>query len=208
MLLKVCGMMRVEDAVVAVTHGATAVGLVFWPNSPRCVGAAAAAEIVKALPPEVTPVGVFVNPSVDMVRRTVERVGLAAVQLHGNEKPVEAEGFEWPVFRAVTLETARSARTAWPEGTVLVLDADDPVRRGGTGRTVDWRSAAVIAREGRVVLAGGLTPENVAEAVAVARPFGVDVSSGVEDWPGVKSPEKMARFLRNARRAFEETVSR
>ena len=206
MLLKICGITRHEDARVAAAHGATAVGFVFWPASPRYVEASAAAGAVAALPPGVTPVGVFVNASMDTIERTAERVGLGAVQLHGDETTVETRQLRWPIFRSVTLKSAARMRAMWPDDTVLLLDAEDPERRGGSGTTVDWRRASAIAREGRVVLAGGLTAENVAEAIALVQPFGVDVSSGVEDAPGVKNPDKMARFLENARRAFEDTV--
>ena len=208
MLVKVCGITRMEDARAAAAHGATAVGFVFWSGSPRCVEADAAAAIVATLPASVTPVGVFVNAPIETIVRTAERAGLGAVQLHGDERAAEARVLRWPILRSATLGNAAALRETWPDGTVLLLDADEPTRRGGTGQAVDWQQAATVARQGRVVLAGGLTPENVAEAVARVRPFGVDVSSGVEDAPGVKNMDKMARFLSQARRAFEEAVNR
>jgi phosphoribosylanthranilate isomerase len=124
------------------------------------------------------------------------------VQLHGDEPPAYADALAWPVLRAVALESAADTCTTWPADTTLLLDASDPVRRGGTGATIDWERAAPLARQRRIVLAGGLTPGNVAEAIATVRPFGVDVSSGVEDSPGVKSFEKVTQFLENARQAF------
>ena len=107
------------------------------------------------------------------------------------------------MLRSITVGTARRACTAWPEDTLFLLDAHDPVRRGGTGRPVPWEQAAAIARTCRLVLAGGLTPDNVAEAIAAVRPYGVDVSSGVETAPGVKDPDKLARFVASARGALE-----
>jgi phosphoribosylanthranilate isomerase len=200
--LKVCGITRLSDAQLAVAHGATALGFVFWPRSPRAVTAEQAAAIAAALPPEVMRVGVFVNESIDGIRRIAALAGLTAVQLHGDEPPAYAGALAWPVLRSVTLDTAAAAGLAWGGATTFLLDAADVERRGGTGQRVDWTRAAALARERRVVLAGGLTPANVAEAIATVRPCGVDVSSGVEQAPGVKDKEKMVDFLRNARAAF------
>jgi phosphoribosylanthranilate isomerase len=203
MILKVCGITRLTDALHAVQQGATAIGFVFWPRSPRCVTAEQARAIVSELPSSVTAVGVFVNETIDGIRRTAGTAGLTAVQLHGEEPPAYADALAWPVLRSVTLDSADEASQAWNTATTLLLDAADPVRRGGTGMTVDWPRAAALARGRRVVLAGGLTPENVAEAIAVVRPYGVDVSSGVEEAPGVKDFSKVTRFLTSARRTFE-----
>jgi phosphoribosylanthranilate isomerase len=162
---------------------------------------ARAAEIVATLPTPVMTVGVFVNEELDVVRRLVAGTGIGVVQLHGDESPDYAAALEVPVFRSVTLAAFEVASRAWPEETTFLLDAADPVRRGGTGRTLDWSRAADAARRSRVILAGGLTPSNVADAIAVVQPFGVDVSSGVEEAPGVKDGEKVKRFLEHARRA-------
>lgn len=203
MVAKVCGMTRLTDALHAVRHGATAVGFIFWPKSPRAVSAARAAEIVRELPAGVTTVGVFVNQPVDEIRRVAAASGITAIQLHGDEPPAVADALAWPVWRAVALPHAAAVLPVWPADTIILLDADDPVRRGGTGRAIDWSEAARIAARRRVVLAGGLTPENVGEAIAAVRPFGVDVSSGVEEAPGVKDFDKVARFLERARAAFD-----
>jgi phosphoribosylanthranilate isomerase len=152
----------------------------------------------------VTAVGVFVNEMVESVRRIAAQARVTAVQLHGDEPPEYADALAWPIFRAVTLETAPAACTAWPPETTLLLDAADPERRGGTGLTVDWVRAGHIARRRRIVLAGGLTPANVGEAIATVRPYGVDVSSGVEASPGVKDLTKVAQFLAGAREAYEK----
>ena len=204
MMLKICGITRPTDAEQAVRLGATALGFVFWPDSPRAVTTERAAEIVAALPAGITTVGVFVNQAPEAIRQTVAKAGIGVVQLHGDEPPSDGASLGATVFRAVTLENFETVRAAWPGDTIFLLDAADPVRRGGTGRRVDWERASEIARHTRVILAGGLTPENVADAIATVRPFGVDVSSGVEAAPGVKDAGKMARFLASAREAAAE----
>jgi phosphoribosylanthranilate isomerase len=203
MMLKVCGITRLADALHATEQGATALGFVFWPRSPRYITPERAAEIIANLPPAITKVGVFVNEPVDRVAAAVAEAHLDVVQLHGDEEPAFGGGIDQPIFRSVTLADAEDVMAAWPVGTPLLLDAADPERRGGTGTTVDWSRAAELARRRRVILAGGLTPDNVGEAIETVNPYGVDVSSGVEVSPGVKDPEKVTRFLANARHAFE-----
>jgi len=203
MFLKVCGITSLGDALHAVEHGATAIGFVFWPRSPRCISADDAADIVAELPEDVTTVGVFVNESVDGIRSIVAKTRITAVQLHGDEPPDYAYAIGHPILRSATVQNAADVSGAWPASTTLLVDAADPVRRGGTGQTVDWSRAAPLARLRPIVLAGGLTPDNVAEAVATVRPYGVDVSSGVEASPGVKDHDKVAQFLANARSAFQ-----
>ena len=202
--IKVCGITRASDARHAVEQGATALGFVLWPRSPRAISADRAAEIVAELPAHVMSVGVFVNESIDSIRSTAEHVGLTAVQLHGDEPPAYADALDWPVIRAVSVGEINLAADAWSPDTALLVDNIDPVRRGGTGSAVDWTRAAGVAKTRRVVLAGGLTPDNVATAIRAVHPFGVDVSSGVESTPGVKDLDKVAQFISNARLAFEE----
>ena len=177
-----------EDAEAAVEAGAGALGFVFWPKSPRFVDPHRARAIVSSLPPFVVPVGLFVNQPAAHVRGVAALVRLGAVQLHGDEDVLYAAGMDWPVIKAVSIERGDDADRIdiWPRRTTLLLDAHDPVSRGGTGRTIDWSAAARIAGRRRTLLAGGLTPDNVAEAVARVQPFGIDVSSGVERAPGVK----------------------
>jgi phosphoribosylanthranilate isomerase len=203
MFIKVCGITRAADGLHAVQQGATAIGFVFWPRSPRAVRPEHAATIVDELPSSVTKVGVFVNESIDRIRAIAEQVGLTAVQLHGNEPPAYAEALDWPVIRAVSVDAIDAVCDAWGPETVLLVDNIDPDTRGGTGMVVDWKPAAIVATQRRVVLAGGLTPENVSSAIHTVHPFGVDVSSGVESAAGVKDMEKVTRFVTNARRAFE-----
>lgn len=208
MFVKICGITRLTDALHAVQHGASALGFVFWPHSPRVVTPERAREIIAELPLGTTAVGVFVNETIEGIQDVVARTGINAIQLHGEEPPAYAGALGWPVFRALTLADAGDASEAWPAETTFLLDTIDPVRRGGTGQTVNWVTAAAIAQRRRVVLAGGLTPLNVAQAIGAVRPFGVDVSSGVEQAPGVKNMDKVARFLENARHAFEEHEKR
>jgi len=199
--VKVCGITRLEDATAALAAGATALGFVFWPSSPRAVTPEQAAGIIGALPYGTNVVGVFVNQSADEIDRAVRTAGLTAVQLHGDETPEILPSVHRPVLRAVTLPVADEAVAEWPESVLLLVDAHDPVKRGGTGQTVDWSAAAPLAAKRRVVLAGGLRAENVQEALRVVRPFGLDVSSGVEDAPGVKSVQKLNDFFEKVRAA-------
>lgn len=203
MFVKVCGITRLEDAAHAVGRGASAIGFVLWPRSPRYVTPQQVRAIVDQLPAGTQTIGVFVDEPVDGVRRAADIAGLSAVQLNDAALPADAGRIGVPVFKVVTLADADQVAAVWPEDVTLLLDAHDPVRRGGTGKTVDWDAAAAIARRRRLVLAGGLTPANVGEAIARVRPFGVDVASGVEASPGVKDAEKVTQFLASARRAFE-----
>ena len=190
MFVKICGITRPEDAAVAVQCGASAIGFIFWPKSRRYVDPAQAQAIVRALPPFVTPVGVFVNEPAGHMNAVAEQVRLGAVQLHGDETPELLASVVPPVVKAVG-RIDQSTATRWPERVRLLVDADDQVNRGGTGLKTDWAAAAALARLRPIVLAGGITPENVVEAVSTVRPFGIDVSSGVEDAPGIKNPEKL-----------------
>jgi len=205
--LKICGMTRVGDALHAVREGATAIGFVFWKGSPRYIEPERAGEIAAALPATVTTVGVFVNEPVAAIRETARVAGLRMVQLHGEETPAYMEQIDQPVMRAVTLDTMVETTKTWPADTTLLLDSTDPSRRGAGRAAVDWPRAAVITRGRRVVLAGGLTPDNIEEAIVTVRPIGVDVASGVESAPGVKDLDKVARFLANAQAAFARMVN-
>jgi len=187
MFVKVCGVTRLDDARAAVEAGASAVGFVFWPQSPRFVDPYRARAIAAKLPPFVTAVGLFVDQPVGYVNGVASLVHLGAVQLHGDETPEFAASITTPVIKALPVERA----DGWPDGATLLLDAHDPVKRGGTGRVIDWSAAAAVAARRRVLLAGGLTPENIAEAIARVRPFGIDVSSGVERAPGVKDHQRL-----------------
>lgn len=203
MRVKVCGITRREDAELAVDLGAAAIGFVFWPESPRFIGLDRAKAIVESLPVFVTPVGVFVDQAREFVEETAAMVGLGAVQLHGSETVAYCRGIRGQVIRAIGLtETSDPTSVeAWPSDITLLLDAHDPERHGGTGRTVDWTFAARVSSMRRTILSGGLRPDNVAAALDIVRPYAIDVSSGVESRPGVKDPERM-RALFQAVEAF------
>jgi phosphoribosylanthranilate isomerase len=188
MLVKICGITRAQDADPAVEAGAAAIGFVFWPKSPRYIDPDRARGIASRLPAFVVPVGVFVNQPVEYINQVASLVGLGAIQLHGDEDPDVLAGLRRPVIKAVPIGDGAGSvdLDRWPPRTMLLLDVHDPVARGGTGRTIDWDAAASIARRRRSLLAGGLTPDNVADAIARVQPFGIDVSSGVESAPGIK----------------------
>lgn len=183
MIVKICGITRSEDAQAAVRAGASAIGFIFWPGSPRCIDPYRARAIASLLPPFVTPVGVFVDQPMEYISGVASLVRLGAVQLHGRETPAAASSLSRPVVKSITLQDSVEP---WPASVLLLLDAHAPRQHGGTGRPIDWERAARVAARRPVLLAGGLTPENVGEAVARVRPYGIDVSSGVEEAPGIK----------------------
>jgi len=199
--VKICGITRPEDAALAVELGANAIGLVFWPASPRVVDHARAREIVSTLPPNVDAIGVFVNQTDEAVD-IAHNIGLTVVQLHGDEHPESYRSLASSpdgvsVIKAVPVRDESAIRHVLevPEGAKVLLDAHDAVRRGGTGRTIDWTVAASIARERPVILSGGLNAGNVLEAIEAVRPAAIDVSSGVESGPGRKDPAKLRAFF-------------
>lgn len=199
--IKMCGMTREEDAQAAAALGVHALGFVIWPDSPRGTTLDVAARLIRALPPFVTPVGVFVNPSRALVADAVQ-AGIRLVQIHGRSP--WADGTEpVPVLQVVHFapEGRDGIEPAVPPGRAVLLDASDPGRPGGTGRTVDWVGAARLAAARPVVLAGGLTPDNVGRAIETVRPYAVDVASGIEARPGVKDHGLMRRFVEAVRAA-------
>ena len=192
--VKICGLRRIEDAMLAVELGADALGFVFWPSSPRFLEPEAARAVVAALPPFVTTVGVFVDQPETYVSEVARALNLGAVQLHGDELPSSYGRVSGRVIKAVAVRDGQdclAAVAAIPEAATVLLDAHDPIKRGGTGRTIDWTQAASAARLRPIILSGGLNAGNVGAAVEAVRPYAVDVSSGVESSPGVKDPEKL-----------------
>lgn len=200
--VKVCGVTSVADALASVQAGADAIGVNFAPASPRKLTLSLAREIVASLPSQVISVGVFVDANETELRRTIDEVGLRCVQLHGDEPPELLEKFLPHAYKALRVRGADVAEVAgrYP-GEHVLLDAYVPGIAGGTGATFDWELAAGIARVRSVTLAGGLTPENVADAVRTVRPFCVDVASGVESGVGKKDIGKVRAFVEAARRA-------
>ena len=201
--VKICGITRLTDAELAADLGAAMVGFVFWPGSPRFIDPYRALRIVPALPPWVSPVGVFVDQPIDYVRGVANLVKLGAVQLHGHAPAGSYRQLPYRVIQAVRMAGDRplDAVGQLPRHVTVLLDAYDPVRVGGTGRTVDWQAAAAIAEDRRIILSGGLRAENVTEAIETVCPFGVDVASGVEERPGVKDPARLKSFFQAVRQA-------
>jgi phosphoribosylanthranilate isomerase len=196
--VKVCGITNLEDAFAAVAYGADAIGLVLAP-SPRQVTVDEAGEIARQIPPFVTKVGVFVDESADDVNRIADQCGLDAVQLHGHEPEEMTARIVTTVIKAIRVSTNEPVEsTAYP-GCVLLLDTYVPGTPGGTGITFDWALAKDAAAHRPIVLAGGLTEDNVTSAIETVCPYAVDVSGGVEAEPGRKDHDKIARFIRAAK---------
>lgn len=194
--VKICGMTRVEDALKAVELGADAVGFIFYKKSPRAVTIKQARVIIKELPPFVHRVGVFVNESIERVNELKEKLGLDLVQLHGDETPAYCRKVNSRVLKAIRISDSSSLKELSKfnvDG--FLLDTFHPGIYGGTGKVFDWKLAKQAGKFGRIIVAGGLNQDNVAEAISNARPYGVDVCSGVEKTPGVKDIKKMRAFL-------------
>lgn len=201
--VKICGVTRLEDALAAADAGADAVGFVLYKESPRCIGVEDAQTIIRALPPFVTTVGLFVNQPTQWVRVMAERCGVDVLQFQGDESADYCRDFPERAIKAIRVKD-RESLLAMPEYDVraFVLDAYREGEYGGTGHTFDWDLAIAAKAHGRIILAGGLTPETVAEAVARVRPYGVDVSSGVEgSVKGTKDHGKIAAFIQAAKGA-------
>lgn len=197
---KICGMTQLKDALFAVEQGADAVGFIFYKKSPRSVTMKAVREIILELPPFVDTVGVFVNESADRVNKIADYCGLDLVQLHGEESPAFCRKIHRRVIKAFRVTDLQSLRQIgkYPV-TGFLLDTFCEDMRGGTGKAFDWNLALPVKKIGPVILAGGLTPRNIGQAVSRVRPYGVDVCSGVEKSPGIKDPEQVRAFLANIR---------
>jgi len=198
--VKICGITSKQDAFVAVECGADALGFVFFEGSPRCVTPRDARAIIAELPPFVTTVGLFVNEKPERVSEIIQVCGLDTVQLHGDEGPEECLYPPHRVIKALRVRDGDSLRAmASYDVSAFLLDSFVQGSYGGTGHAFNWDLAAQASECQRIILAGGLTPDNIAEAVARVRPYAVDVSSGVEISPGRKDPDKVAAFIRNAK---------
>lgn len=199
--VKICGITRIEDAQAAVRAGADAIGLVFYPPSPRYLSLEQAAAIAAVAPPFVSVVGVFVDAAPDAVRAVLGKVPLRLLQFQGEETPATCRGFGIPYIKSLRMQDGidlHAQAATYLDAAGLLLDAYTPDQPGGTGRTFDWKRVPRDLNR-PVILAGGLTVENVAQAIAQARPYAVDVSSGVERRPGIKDADKIAAFINNVR---------
>lgn len=202
--IKLCGITGPEDAFLAVQAGADALGFNFVPGTPRCVAPEIAGAIIAGLPPFVATVGVFLNQPLEEVLRSAAVAGVGAVQLHGTEGADFARRIPLKVIKTIAVSDRDSlaAMSGYPAHAFL-LDSHRPGSAGGTGQTFPWDLAREARRYAPILLAGGLNPENVGEAVRRVRPYAVDVASGVERRPGVKDPQKVRDFVAAVRRADE-----
>ncbi len=194
--VKICGITRRQDAEFAVKMGADALGLVFYGPSPRAVSIAQAVEICRLLPPFVSLVGLFVNAQAAEVKATLEQVPLSLLQFHGDESPAFCAQFDRPYMKAVRMQQPADlpqAAEQYAQANALLLDSYKAGVPGGTGQTFDWSMITPVDKA--LILAGGLSAENVAAAIRQIRPYGVDVSGGVESAKGIKDNEKMRKFM-------------
>lgn len=198
--VKICGITNLADARAAVTAGADALGFVFYAGSPRAVTSQKVAAILRELPPFVTSVGLFVNERRTVIEQTVKRCGLDRIQLHGDETVEDCRFEGRRVIKALRVKDATSLQNAAEfEVAALLLDAWSGEVYGGSGKSFDWDLLKNFAARHPVILAGGLTPENVQDAIRRVQPYAVDVSSGVESAPGKKDHDKVAEFIRQVR---------
>jgi len=200
--VKICGITNAEDAMVSVMSGADALGFVFFRESPRYITPDAAASIIRMLPPFVSTVGVFVNAPVERVREVVMRAGLTHAQLHGEESPEDCRALGSKAIKAFRVDKISDLAPIEKYSScasAFLLDAYSKTAFGGTGMTFNWDVAVEAKRYGRIILAGGLTPENVADAVHRVQPYAVDTSSGVEAEKGRKDHHKVRMFIARAK---------
>ena len=204
--IKICGLTRQGDVTAAIEAGADALGFVFVSSSVRCLPLDRAADLVRQVPPFITRVGLFLDQDPGYVESVLRQVPLNLLQFHGLEDAAYCRQFGRPYIKALHLDAARDmehAERAFPDAAGILVDSHKPGRQGGTGKTLDWRQVKPWARP--LILAGGLTAENVAQAIRVVRPWGVDVSSGVETRPGIKDAGAIREFIAAVNKV--ETVS-
>ncbi len=196
MKVKICGITRQQDADDAVEAGADALGFIFAESSPRFIEPDVAQSIIKTLPPFVAAVGVFVNAPRNKILDVIRITGIGCLQLHGDEKPGDAEGYSIPVYKAFHVGHDFDIKMLGHYKTsAYLLDTFVNGQHGGTSRIFDWQVAVDAKRYGRIILSGGITPENVSEAVRVVNPYAVDVNSGVESSPGKKDKSRIRQFF-------------
>jgi len=196
--VKICGITRAEDALLAAELGAAALGFNFYAKSPRVIAPAAAAAIIRALPPFVVPVGIFADEADgDRILAIAEQAGVRVLQIHGPDLPdLDRLRERYALILAVSVgANFQVASLGDIKASAYLLDAFDPKLAGGTGKTFDWSVAREAARFGPIIVAGGLKPENVAAAIRASKPYGVDVASGAESSPGIKDAAKMRAFF-------------
>jgi phosphoribosylanthranilate isomerase len=201
---KICGITRAQDASAAADLGADAIGLNFYPQSPRAIPVTDVENLVKGLPRRVSVVALFVNPTPELVRQVLGTGAVDLLQFHGNESAEFCEQFETPYMKVVAVKLdsdLKSEFAKYESAQYMLLDSFDPIMLGGTGNTFDWGRVIELTQKqrSRLVLAGGLGPANVREAIEIVQPFGVDVSSGVEASKGIKDLKMMQLFIQGVR---------
>lgn len=204
--VKICGITNVEDAFAAIDCGANALGFVFYPKSPRVVTPEEAKKILTSIPPLITTVGVFVDEKMTKIEEIISHVGLDVIQLHGSEPPEECNSSR-EVIKAIRVNDLSDLEPLkyYKSISAFLLDTYSPNAIGGTGQVFNWEIAVEAKKFGRIILAGGLTPENIEEAIKRVRPYGVDVSSGVEGpTKGKKDHKKLRLFIERAINAFQK----
>ncbi len=195
--VKICGITQRQDALNVVSAGADAIGLVFYDPSPRGVSIKQAQTIVTGLPPFITVVGLFVDAEASFVRDVIAQVGLDRLQFHGQETPAYCAQFSKPYFKAIRMQEGIDLATEiakFDSAVAILLDSYQAGISGGTGHTFDWDKIPVLSKP--LILAGGLDPDNVAQAIREVQPYAVDVSGGVEQTKGIKSQQKIAAFMK------------
>ncbi len=204
LFIKICGITNAADARLASSMGANAIGFIFYRGSERYIAPDEAAGIIKTLPEHITKVGLFVHESMKTVREISHATGLSAVQLIGDYAPDDLFGFETSIIKVFRVGNAFDPASVRPFVVdAYLLDTHKQGRYGGTGESFDWNIAVKVKEYGKVILSGGLNPDNIEEAIRFVRPYGVDVSSGVESRPGKKHPDRLRDFIARARSAHQ-----
>ena len=201
---KICGITRAQEALAAADLGADAIGLNFYPKSPRAIAVADVANLVEGLPQKVSVVALFVNPTPELVRQVLGTGAVDLLQFHGSESAEFCEQFDTPYMKVVAVKVdsdLNSEFAKYESAQYMLLDSFDPIMLGGTGKAFDWGRVIELTQKqrSRLVLAGGLGPANVREAIKIVQPFGVDVSSGVEASKGIKDLKMMQLFIQGVR---------
>lgn len=208
LFVKICGITNVDDALAAAQCGADAVGFIFYESSKRCISPPEAAAIIRELPEIVLPVGVFVNTVREVIESVIEKTGIRIVQLHGDEGVDDCRGFGIQTWKGVRFRREEELETISNyDVDAFVFDAYSHGSYGGSGALSDWGLARAMAQRYRVILAGGLSPENIVDAVQTVRPFGVDINSGVEVSPGTKNHRKIRAVMEKLRSVQLDTYT-
>lgn len=200
MRVKICGITNVDDALSAAELGADALGFIFVKSSPRYIAPKTARKIIQELPPFVVPVGVFADMAYNDILEIIDRTGIGCVQLHGEETPKQLANYPVPVYKSFRVDARFHPEILRRyKGSAYLLDTKTPGALGGTGQTFDWDGAIKAKEYGRIILAGGLNPENIVKAARIVQPYAADVNSGVEERPGKKDPAKLKLLFENLR---------